>query len=78
MPSRITFAAPGLKGGVLTQIFEEAPEEVSAALVAAGALPFRLTARTRRREDVYVNPTSIVYWTAYTPKRVPGEAEGAA
>lgn len=80
MPTRITFAAPGVKGGVLSQIFEEEPEEVFEALIAAGALPFRLTARTRRQEDVYVNPSNVVYWTAYAPKPMgpTAPAEGVA
>jgi hypothetical protein len=70
MPTRITFAAPGVKGGVLSQIFEEEPEHVFEALIAAESLPFRLTARTRRHEEVFVNPSAITYWTTYSPKQV--------
>jgi hypothetical protein len=39
------------------------------ALTATGGLPFRLTARTSREEAVYVNPSTIAYWTAYTQSR---------
>ena len=69
MPTRIVFAAPGVKGGVLTQVFEEEPDQVFDAIVAAAGSPFTLTARTRREETVYVNPAIIAYWTAYTPSR---------
>ena len=69
MPTRIVFAAPGVKGGVLTQVFVEDPDQVFEALTAKGGLPFTLTARTRREEAVYVNPSLIAYWTAYTPPR---------
>jgi len=69
MPTRIVFAAPGVKAGVLTQVFEEEPNQVSEILIAAKGLPFTLTARTSRKEAVYVNPSTIAYWTAYTPSR---------
>jgi len=69
MPTRIVFAAPGIKGGVLTQVFAEEPNQVSETLIAAGGMPFTLTAHTRRKETVYVNPSTIAYWTAYTPSR---------
>jgi hypothetical protein len=69
MPTRIVFAAPGVKGGVLTQVFVEEPDQVFEALTAKRGLPFTLTARTRREEAVYVNPSIIAYWTAYTPPR---------
>jgi hypothetical protein len=70
MPTRIVFAAPGIKGGVLTQVFVEEPDQVFEAVTAKGGSPFTLTARTRREEAVYVNPSMIAYWTAYTPSRV--------
>jgi hypothetical protein len=63
------FAAPGIKGGVLTQVFEQDPDQVLDALIAAEGSPFPLTARTRREEAVYVNPSLIAYWTADTPSR---------
>ena len=69
MPTRIVFAAPGVKGGVLTQVFVEEPDQVFDAVIANGGLPFTLTARTSREEAVYVNPSLIAYWTAYTPSR---------
>jgi hypothetical protein len=69
MPTRIVFAAPGVKGGVLTQVFVEEPDQVFDAVIAKGGLPFTLTARTSREEAVYVNPSLIAYWTAYTPSR---------
>jgi hypothetical protein len=69
MPTRIVFAAPGVKGGVLTQVFVEEPNQVFEALVASGGAPFTLTARTSREEAVYLNPSNIAYWTAYTPSR---------
>jgi hypothetical protein len=69
MPTRIVFVAPGVKGGVLTQVFVEEPNQVFDAFIATGASPFKLTARTRREEAVYVNPSTIAYWTAYVPSR---------
>jgi hypothetical protein len=69
MPTRIVFVAPGVKGGVLTQVFVEEPNQVFEALTATGGTPFRLTARTSREEAVYVNPATIAYWTAFTPSR---------
>jgi len=69
MPTRIVFAAPGVKGGVLTQVFAEEPDEVAEKLVAAEGLPFTLTARTSRKEAVHVNPSAIAYWTTFTPSR---------
>ena len=69
MPTRIVFAAPGVKGGVLTQVFVEEPDQVFDAVIANGGLPFTLTARTSREEAVYVNASLIAYWTAYTPSR---------
>ena len=69
MPTRIVFAAPGVKGGVLTQVFVEEPDQVLEAITAKGGSPFTLTARTSREEAVYINPSSIAYWTAYTPSR---------
>jgi hypothetical protein len=69
MPTRIVFAAPGIKGGVLTQVFVEEPGQVAESFASTGGLPFELTARTSREEAVYVNPSSIAYWTAYTPSR---------
>ena len=69
MPTRIVFAAPGVKGGVLTQVFVEEPEQVLEAFAAANGAPFTLTARTSREEAVHVNPAGIVYWTAYSPSR---------
>jgi hypothetical protein len=69
MPTRIVFTAPGVTGGVLTQVFVEDPDKVFEALAATGGLPFTLTARTRREEAVYVNPSNIAYWTTYTPSR---------
>jgi hypothetical protein len=67
VPTRIVFTAPGIKGGVLTQVFAEDPNRVYDAFMQGGAPPFRLTARSRREEVVYVNPSSIAYWTEYTP-----------
>lgn len=69
MPTRIVFAAPGVKGGVLNQVFVEEPNRVYEAIIAAGGLPFTLTARTRREETVYVNQSTIAYWTEFTPSR---------
>ena len=69
MPTRIVFVAPGVKGGVLTQVFVEEPNQVLDAFIATGTSPFKLTARTSREEAVYVNPASIAYWTAYAPSR---------
>jgi hypothetical protein len=69
MPTRIVFAAPGVKGGVLTQVFVEEPDQVLEAFTAADGVPFTLTARTSREETVYLNPAIIAYWTAYTPAR---------
>jgi hypothetical protein len=69
MPTRIVFAAPGVKGGVLTQVFVEEPDQVHEWFVASEQAPFKLTARTSREEAVYVNPSLIAYWTAYTPSR---------
>jgi hypothetical protein len=69
MPTRIVFAAPGVKGGVLTQVFVEEPEHVFESFTASERVPFKLTARTSREEAVYVNPSLIAYWTAYTPSR---------
>jgi hypothetical protein len=73
MPTRIVFAAPGVKGGVLTQVFVEEPDQVLEAFTAMGGSPFTLTARTRREEAVHVNPSNIAYWTAYTPSRARAE-----
>jgi hypothetical protein len=67
--TRIVFAAPGVKGGVLTQVFVEEPAQVLEAFIAKGGLPFPLTARSRREDAVYVNPSTIAYWTEYTPPR---------
>ena len=69
MPTRIVFAAPGVKGGVLTQVFVEEPDRVLEGFVAAKGVPFTLTAHTSREEAVHVNPAAIAYWTAYTPSR---------
>ena len=69
MPTRIVFAAPGVKGGVLTQVFVEEPQQVLEAFAAANGTPFTLTARTSREEAVHVNPAGIVYWTAFSPSR---------
>jgi hypothetical protein len=69
MPTRIVFAAPGVKGGVLTQVFVEEPQQVLEAFAAAGGAPFTLTARTSREEAVHLNPAGIVYWTAFSPSR---------
>lgn len=69
MPTRIVFAAPGIKGGVLTQVFVEDPAQVLEAFVATQGSPFTLTARTSREEAVYINPSTVAYWTAYTPSR---------
>jgi hypothetical protein len=69
MPTRIVFAAPGVKGGVLTQVFVEEPDHVLEAITSKEGSPFTLTARTSREEAVYINPSSIAYWTAYTPSR---------
>jgi hypothetical protein len=73
MPTRIVFAAPGIKGGVLTQVFVEEPDQVLEAFTAAGGSPLTLTARTSREEAVHVNPSTIAYWTAYTPSRTRAE-----
>ncbi len=76
MPTRIVFAAPGVKGGVLTQVFVEDPDQVFEAFIGSGRLPFTLTARTSREEAVYVNQSLIAYWTAYAPSRArAGEAQ---
>jgi hypothetical protein len=69
MPSRIVFVAPGVRGGVLTQVFVEEPDQVFEALTGSGGLPFRLTARTSREEAVFINPSTIAYWTAFAPSR---------
>lgn len=69
MPTRIVFVAPGIKGGVLTQVFVQEPDEVFEALTGSGGAPFRLTARTSREEAVYVNPSTIAYWTEFAPSR---------
>jgi len=69
MPTRIVFAAPGVKGGVLTQVFEEEPDQIAEMVAGAGGAPWTLTARTNRKEAVYVNPSSIAYWTTFTPSR---------
>ena len=77
MPTRIVFAAPGVKGGVLTQVFVEEPQQVLEAFAAADGAPFTLTARTSREEAVHLNPAGIVYWTAYSPSRArAGNADG--
>jgi hypothetical protein len=73
MPTRIVFAAPGVKAGVLTQVFVEEPDQVLEAFTRAAGLPFALSARTSREETVYVNPALVVYWTAYTPSRARAE-----
>ena len=77
MPTRIVFVAPGVKGGVLTQVFVEEPNQVYDAFMATGASPFKLTARTRREEVVYVNPATIAYWTAYVPSRARATTEAS-
>jgi hypothetical protein len=69
MPTRIVFAAPGVKGGVLTQVFAEAPDQVLEAFMAAAGMPFKLTAHASRKEAVYVNPSAIAYWIEYTRSR---------
>jgi hypothetical protein len=69
MPTRIVFAAPGVKDGVLTQVFEEEPADVLAAIDDGKGSAVCLTARTRRKEAVYVNPSTIAYWTEFTPHR---------
>jgi hypothetical protein len=69
MPTRIVFTAPGVRGGVLTQVFVEDPEQVFEAFTATDGVPFTLTARTSREEAVYVNPSTIAYWTTYVPAR---------
>jgi hypothetical protein len=69
MPTRIVFVAPGVRGGVLTQVFVEEPDQVFETLSGSGGLPFRLTARTSREEAVFVNPSTIAYWTAFSPSR---------
>ena len=74
MPTRIVFAAPGVKGGVLTQVFVEEPDQVSEAVIASGGLPFTLTARTSREDAVHINPALIAYWTTFTPSRARAEA----
>jgi hypothetical protein len=74
MPTRIVFAAPGVKGGVLTQVFVEEPEQVSEAFTAKGGQPFTLTARTSREDAVYINPSLIAYWTIFTPSRARADA----
>ncbi len=69
MPTRIVFAAPGVKGGVLTQVFVEEPDQVLEALSKSDGAPLGLTARTSREEKVFVNPSLIAYWTTYSPSR---------
>jgi hypothetical protein len=73
MPTRIVFAAPGVKAGVLTQVFVEEPDQVLEAFTAAAGSPFALRARTSREETVYLNPAHVVYWTSYTPSRTRGD-----
>ena len=67
MATRIVFTAPGVKSGVLTQVFAEDPDQVFEAFIAKGGLPFPLTARSRRKDVVYINPSTIAYWTEYVP-----------
>ena len=74
MPTRIVFAAPGVKGGVLTQVFVEEPEQVADAFASRAGQPFTLTARTSREDPVYINPSLIAYWTTFTPSRARPEA----
>jgi len=69
MPTRIVFTAPGVKDGVLTQVFEEEPADVLAAVERGKGSVFCLTARTRRKETVYLNPSAIAYWTEFTPHK---------
>ena len=83
MATRIVFTAPGVKSGVLTQVFAEDPDQVFEAFIAKGGLPFPLTAGSRRKghglqrrkEVVYINPSTIAYWTEYVPpgSRATGE-----
>jgi hypothetical protein len=77
MPTRIVFAAPGVKSGVLTQVFVEEPEQVLAAVTSSGGSPFELTAHTSREEAVFVNPALIAYWTTYAPSRPRGGEQPA-
>jgi hypothetical protein len=77
MPTRIVFVAPGVRGGVLTQVFVEEPDQVFEALAGSGGSPFKLTARTRREEAVYVNPSTIAYWTAFSPSRARADEQEA-
>jgi hypothetical protein len=77
MPTRIVFVAPGVRNGVLTQVFVEEPDQVFEALTGSGGLPFRLTARTSREEAVYVNPSAIAYWTAFSPSRARANEQAA-
>ena len=62
MPTRIVFAAPGVKGGVLTQVFVEEPEQVLEAFAAANGAPFTLTARTRRPRPAAPRATPARRW----------------
>jgi hypothetical protein len=77
MATRIVFVAPGVRGGVLTQVFVEEPDQVFEAFTGSGGSPFKLTARTRREEAVYVNPSTIAYWTTFSPSRGPANEQPA-
>jgi hypothetical protein len=77
MPTRIVFVAPGVRGGVLTQVFVEEPDQVFETLTGSGGLPFKLTARTSREEAVYVNPATIAYWTLFAPSRARANEQAA-
>lgn len=65
MPSEIYFASENLRVTV-----EEDPAQVAEAFATAHGLPFRLTDQGGRGE-VYVNPASVLFWSAPESDREP-------
>jgi hypothetical protein len=53
---------------------EEAPEQVAEAFAAAGRGPFRLT-RQGGHGAVYVNPSTVAFWTDSEPAPEPLQQE---
>ena len=58
VPTVIYFAAENLRLRV-----EEEPGQVAEAFASGQGLPIRLTARGNR-DEVYVNPAMVAYWSA--------------
>ena len=65
MPTRIVFVAPGVKGGVLTQVFVEEPNQVLDAFIATGTLIY-LRMGASEIPGASLNTLMFFAWTVAT------------